>query len=902
MADPTARSAAAGALLRDPAAWVVAAVVASALGAPVWWMAGPAALAPSAAAGAAGLVPGAIVTACLGIQVARGRFLPDADRRIAWAIVVAALAYWLSGLPGANGVAGSGALGAALTLALLAVYPAVAVGMTALSRVPIDHGRRVSFVLDQLMVGWAGAMVLWHVLLYPLGRSSGAGLLTVVGAAVSPSFDLAMIFLAVVVANMPRLRFPRSVVWLLVPLFACVFATDLSYAVQTLSGRDLDAWSGVFQGWFWIVAAIIWFRLQRGRAPSDDERPVAGPSFAWLPYAAIAVAFVVPALASWEDLTMLEQHVPASMLLIGLVLARLAVTARDHAQLVAADEARRTAIRFDSLVQNGSDVVALADVDSRVRYVTRSAERVLGVDPAGLVGTRLTDLLHPDDAATGLAELADVAARPGATIRAEWRMRRPDGSYCETEMALSNMLAIPEVDGIVLTGRDIGDRKALERQLTFQALHDPLTGLANRSLFGDRVEHALARAGRRRGSVAVLFIDLDDFKRINDSHGHGTGDSLLVAAAARVRDALRGGDTAARWGGDEFAVLLEDVDDPASASAVAERIEQALRQPFALDGLEAFVSASIGIAIDGDGALGHEELLRDADVAMYVAKARGKQRCETFHPSMHEEVSDRLELEADLRHAVERHEFEVHYQPVWATDTRQMVGVEALVRWRHPRRGLVLPGEFIGVAEETGLIVQIGRRVLHEACHQAVAWDRLGGAVAGLALAVNLSPRQLREPDLVEAVAEELDASGLRPDRLNLEITESVLVDDSAAIVELLERLKSIGVRISVDDFGTGYSSLSYLRRLPVDTLKIAKEFVDVLTHGAKDEALAQAVVALAQSLQLDVVAEGVELEAQLELLRDMGCRLGQGFLISPAVPAGALPSVLTGGMSSSAA
>jgi diguanylate cyclase (GGDEF)-like protein/PAS domain S-box-containing protein len=679
---------------------------------------------------------------------------------------------------------------------------------------------------------------------------------------------------------------------LLVFVFIFVFASNLTLAIHALTPvASMVSLADLFRSWFWATLAAIWLFLVRDRAPVSAGVTGGIPALKQLPYVAIAVGFVVPAVASWSDVSQMEQHVPATGILLVLVLVRLALTARQNAKLVASGAAQRSEARFRALVQNASDLVALIDVDSRVRYFTPSVMRVLGLEPDSLAGLSFSERLHPQDAATGLAILAQVAATPGATHQAEWRLLRADGSICEAEVLVANMLNVPEVAGLVLTARDIGERKALERELTFQALHDPLTGLANRALFADRVEHALGQLKRRRGTVAVLFLDLDDFKRINDGHGHGLGDRLLVAVAARITYVLRAGDTAARFGGDEFAILLEDINDLDDARLVASRLEEAFSRPIDLEGADAFVSASIGIALAGEAEMGQEELIRNADVAMYVAKARGKRRTETFDPGMHEQVRDRLVLEADLRRAVGRNEFEVHYQPVWATETRRMVGVEALVRWHHPRRGLLAPGTFIVAAEETGLIVPIGRFVLREACRQAAAWDLAGGPIADLSVAVNLSPRQMREADLVETIADVLRESGLRPDRLNLEITEAVLVDDSLGMTELLRQIKTLGVRISIDDFGTGYSSLSYLRRLPIDTLKIAKPFVDVVTHGAKDQALVQAIVALARSLQLAVVAEGVEQESQLDLLIGMGCEQGQGFLISPPVPAEKMPA-----------
>jgi len=842
-----------------------------------------------AGVGGASAIVGAIVAGTFALQVYRGRMFGGLGRRTSWLVVLACSLYWLVACVSGNGGAAptSGVLGAVPFLAALALVPLV---MRSLLLLPLARPGRadvVLFVLDLAIVGWAAAMVLWHLVLFPIGRAAGADLPLVLLVAIRPSADLALIFFAIAVIRVPVPGVSQPVKRLLVVAFSFVFASNLALAVQALDpSASLTGQADLFRSWFWAVLAIMWVILMRWRATEAKEASGEILSFHWLPYVAIAVAFVVPAFGFWADLTMLQQHVPASAFLVILVLLRLAFTARQNAALVASGAARRTEARFRALVQNASDLVALTDVDSRIRYLTPSAGRGLGLDPDALGDALFTDLLHPDDAPAGLAVLAEVAATPGMTRRAEWRLRRADGSFCEAEMLVSNMLQVPEVQGLVLTARDIGDRKALERQLTFQALHDPLTGLANRTLFADRVEHALLGSRRRRGRVAVLCLDLDDFKRINDGHGHGAGDRLLVAVSERIAGILRSGDTAARLGGDEFAVLLEDLSDTDEARLVAERISEALRGSFDVGGLEAFVSASIGIALGRGTELDCEELLRNADVALYVAKANGKRRSETFDPSMHQEVRDRLTLEADLRRAIGGNEFEVYYQPVWATDTRRMVGVEALVRWRHPRRGLLAPGSFIAVAEETGLIVPIGRLVLEEACRQASAWDQAGGPGAGLSMAVNLSPRQLREVDLVDMVADVLGGSGLRAERLNLEITEAVLVDDDSGIIDLLRRLKRLGVRISIDDFGTGYSSLSYLRRLPIDTLKIAKPFVDVVTNGVRDEALAQAIVSLARSLELEVVAEGVEQESQLDALVGIGCELGQGYLVSPPVPA----------------
>jgi diguanylate cyclase (GGDEF)-like protein len=413
-----------------------------------------------------------------------------------------------------------------------------------------------------------------------------------------------------------------------------------------------------------------------------------------------------------------------------------------------------------------------------------------------------------------------------------------------------------------------------------QAFHDSLTGLPNRAAFLDRHEHALAIAERSGSEVGVLFLDLDRFKTVNDSLGHAAGDELLVAVAERLQSCLRDGDTPARFGGDEFAVLLEGVSGTEEAEAVAERVLEKMRRPFSVHGRQLIVSASAGISTaTRRGA----DVLRDADLAMYRAKTGGRDRHAIFEPEMHEALVEQLELEADLRGALERDEFVVHYQPIVDLASGDILGAEALVRWEHPTRGLLAPGAFIPLAEETQMIVPIGRRVLRAACEQAVRWLERHGE---LTMAVNLSGTQLLQPDLVGDVADALRDSGLPAQHLTLEITETVLMGDDAVTMSRLRELKELGVRLAVDDFGTGYSSLQYLRDFPLDILKVAKSFVDGIGGEAQGVALARAIVELGESCQLDVVGEGIELSEQREGLLELGCRLGQGFLFArPADP-----------------
>jgi len=449
-----------------------------------------------------------------------------------------------------------------------------------------------------------------------------------------------------------------------------------------------------------------------------------------------------------------------------------------------------------------------------------------------------------------------------------------------------------DVVGRVWSFRDITETKRLEGELAHQAFHDALTNLPNKVLFRDRVDHALGRVSRQHTHIAVLFVDLDNFKTVNDSLGHTVGDELLVAVGHRIEGCLRQGDTAARLGGDEFAVLLEDLENHDAATEIAERIIEALRQPFRIVGKEVFIGASIGVAFNAAGAA-TDQLLRNADLAMYTAKMRGRGRSQVFEPEMHTAAVERLEVEADLRRACERDEFLVYYQPIVDVSTGFMGGVEALVRWQHPTRGLIPPALFIPLAEETGMILELGRKVLMTACVQTRNWQLEFGTVPRLSVSVNLSVRQLADPALLADVAHVLEVSGLPPENLTLEITESAMMHDTETAVARLTELKQLGINLAVDDFGTGYSSLSYLQRFPIDTLKIDRSFVAGIDGDAEQSALARAIVRLAQTLQLSAVAEGVETESQLNRLRELGCQYAQGYLLAYPQDAEAMGEVL---------
>ena len=552
---------------------------------------------------------------------------------------------------------------------------------------------------------------------------------------------------------------------------------------------------------------------------------------------------------------------------------------------------RRSEARFSSLVQNSSDVVMVVAADSSMTYVSPSVERVLGHGHEQLTGSKLTDHVHPEDKAQVLQFLTSGDRdgddpRPALT---EFRLLHRDEHWLHVESQRTNLLNDPNVNGIVLNIRDIGERKAFEEQLQHQAFHDRLTELANRALFRDRVEHALERQTRDGRPVSVLFLDLDDFNTINDTLGHALGDQVLKEVAQRLTGCLRAADTAARLGGDEFGILLEDGGVGFEAVEVASRIMAALEAPIRLGGKTVSVRASIGIAAARPGEEGApqsgEELMRNADVAMYMAMEAGKGRYQLFEPAMHDTALRRLELKADLQRAIDNGEFVLYYQPVIELETGAIIGLEALIRWNHPERGLVPPLEFIPLAEETGLIVPIGGWVIQEACRQAVLLhDRLP-VEPPLHMAVNLSARQLQRQEIVGEIGEILTETGLDPGLLILEITESVMMKDVKLSVQRLTELKALGVKLAVDDFGTGYSSLNYIQQFPVDILKVDKSFVDAFSTDPRKSALTATILKLASDLDLRPVAEGIERADQLERLLALHCDLGQGFYFAKPLP-----------------
>lgn len=565
----------------------------------------------------------------------------------------------------------------------------------------------------------------------------------------------------------------------------------------------------------------------------------------------------------------------------GVLLRRFERRGQNHFTLSAERRLLRyNEARFHSLVENACDIIAIIDRPGNIRYMSPAANRVLGIAPSSLIGCKFYNIVHHDDVDHARNIVAQAAGDHGSKVSSELRLQHQDGSFRDAEIILINQFSQREVNGIVATLRDITERKQFEAQLTHHAFHDALTGLPNRALFLDRLSLALSRTARSDNPVAVVFIDLDSFKVVNDSLGHQAGDHMLLEVTRRLQTCLRPDDTLARLGGDEFTILIENATDNA-AQVVAQRILKVLEQAIYIQDQACFTSASIGIAISERSDDIPQFLLRDADTAMYEAKHNGKGRYCVFDRSMSTKAAERLEMEGELRTAVERGEICLFYQPIVSLETERITGVEALMRWNHPARGVLPPAKFIPIAEESGAIVQLGRYVLNEACRQLTEWRESYPEAGELTMSVNISPKQFEDADLVQNIAAVIEETGVTPSSLKLEITENLTFADANKICDKLDQIKRMGVQIAIDDFGTGYSSMAYLKNFPIDSVKIDRSFVNRLGSDSSDDAIIMAIITLARAMRLDVTSEGIETEEQRSRLIGLGCEYGQGYLFA---------------------
>jgi diguanylate cyclase (GGDEF)-like protein/PAS domain S-box-containing protein len=700
---------------------------------------------------------------------------------------------------------------------------------------------------------------------------------------------IALIAGAILAMQITDWRAERPIVWLLIATVVTLVADLLWINAELRDSYQLGGVSDVIY-FAYYLALLVAVRAQLVQpAAAATTQGLQGDLRGSLPI----VALMAGAIALLDDRLQLA-HVQSPVLIVVMVGATLLVVAsqafatREVVRLHREVAARRFDERLTELVRRSSDMIAIVDSGGIIRYASPSSEALLGALPNELAGQLLEKVLGREGAQ--VREVFEQVLRsPHSEQIASFAIDQDSGERRSFKMVIANLCHVDSIRGVTLNIRDVSDAARLNDQLRTLAFHDPLTLLANRALFSDRVHQAVKHIAEGM-TPAVLFIDLDNFKTVNDSLGHGAGDALLRNVAHRLVQNTRAGDTVARLGGDEFAVLIDHAPDLEAALAVARQIIDACRQPFDIDGRQLRVGCSIGVAIS-DRVSNVERLMRNADAAMYAAKSTGKGHAEVFAPEMLRAARRRMRIENELATAIDAQQLEAHYQPIVDLASRHLVGIEALMRWRHPSRGLIMPGEFIPLAEETGQIVQMTQWMLNRACRDTARLQRELPHGAGLRISVNVSSRYLNHGHVVEEVREALETYGLAADCLILEVTESLLLENTPRLERTFHELKMLGVRLALDDFGTGYSSLAYLHRFPIDIIKIDRSFVERLARtnegneGVDAIALAKAILSLAEALGLDTVAEGVELEQQRDTLLGLGCKTGQGYSFGKAMP-----------------
>jgi diguanylate cyclase (GGDEF)-like protein/PAS domain S-box-containing protein len=831
--------------------------------------------------------PAAITTTLLAIVAARTTQQPAARRT--WKFLAAAIAtYNLAILVEAFlTTAGLTPYPSPADFFFLAFFPILIAGILVCLRASSLRVSWSRLLLDSLILMLGFGTFFWFFVISPAAAANEEELARFVLTQVYIALDCLMLMsIGVLLMNATSCPLRKTTIALLAGGFGLLFLGDIIWAAAVVVDQYIfgDNISDVlYLGCYACLAAAAQVQIRDQSRPERYRSAVGGTFTQAIAYAGLGLSFfVLVYFAAGDGSSPVKVMTVAIFVLAILVLARQSVILRDDA-----DERQRKAVnlveaRFASLIRNASDVIMIVGADGRIEYASPAVQRTFGLWQDDLVGRRLAEIWREADGDRIAAFLAEVAATHGTSIGP---VEIPVGTKTRRfilECVGSNLLDDPAVRGLALNLRDVTERKALEDQLRQLAFHDPLTLLANRSLFRNRVEHALALSRRTQERLAVLMIDLDDFKDVNDSQGHDVGDRVLQTAAQRMVKCTRPSDTVARLGGDEFAVLLEGVTTIEQAGRIAASMTEAFRTPMAIDGNDILVTASIGVVLSAPGD-DTEHVLRNADLAMYSAKSSGKGRHVVFHERIQEQMRERLRLEDDLNQALAKEEFFLEFQPIIDLSTTELLGVEALVRWQHPVNGRLLPAQFIPMAEETGQIVALERWVLEDACRRVQEWRLRISAGEGLRVAVNISGRHLQQGDLIGDVRNALEVSGLEPESLLLELTESTMMHNTEANLITLRALKTLGVRLAIDDFGTGNSSLSYLHRFPIDILKIDRSLVSRLTESSEGQKLTRAVVMLGQTLGLETVAEGVEVDDQVAQLLQLGCVAAQGFLFSQA-------------------
>jgi diguanylate cyclase (GGDEF)-like protein/PAS domain S-box-containing protein len=830
--------------------------------------------------------------------VLRAALRADVGRiRLGWAVLgVATLVYavgdaawaWLD-LGGGSTTSPSVA-----DVAYVAYYPIVVAALFMFQRASSFRRDTLRLTIDSLIVVVGGGIVVWHTLFRPVLESLDPNPLSAGLALGYPIGDLVLLFGVAATALRHPPEIDARALTALVGGLGLMFVADVGYGQLQLAGSfGLERWPDVIYLSSTLLIALAGYFQAHPNATTEGRGQALSRWLLGLPYVALAAGYsVLIALAMGRFTGELIEVLYGAVLLTAMVLIRQELVLRENSRLLTDQAQRESEERFGALTANSSDAVVLVDRDGVVTDAAPAVGRVLGVDGSKLVGRPISRLVHADDAARIQAFIADVAAGRSVTQPIEWRLWDLTGVWRQVETIAANRLGDPSVGQIVLTTRDVRERKTLERQLTQVALHDLLTDLPNRTLFHDRVGQALASAVRGQQRTTILSLDLDGFKRVNESLGQAAGDLVLQEVSRRLRASVRAADTCARLGGDEFGVLLDGQSTPDDALAAADRILATLREPIDLADSPIHLTASLGVATTGPNEADAAGLLRRADVARSVAQNSGRDRAVVFEPSMQEAVQTRFELESELRRAIDQAEFVLNYQPIVDLRSGELVGAEALIRWDHPTHGRIAPTVFIPLAEETGLIDEIGTWVLRTACTEAARWAALSpGRVPRVS--INLSANQLADPQFAWTVQAAMAHAGAIPSWVTLELTESMLMKNSSASLERLHAIRALGVQIAIDDFGTGYSSLAYLEQFPITHIKIDRSFVTPLDDPGRGAGVVHAIIEIGRALGLTTVAEGIETPTQLRRLRELGCGLGQGYLFARPLERGAMADLV---------